>query len=152
MPNNIGFTMNKETFVKNFSKNLKKIIDNNFKNQKEFAEFFDEQPQTINKWVKIGALPDLFKIYKICEAMGITIDYLIKGEPVGITATSIDYEIFDEVVKLTNEFGKENNIQIGGKQYLAVYENVLNMKRLNDKLSTAEIFNGIKTTLKAFWQ
>jgi transcriptional regulator with XRE-family HTH domain len=144
--------MNTETFKKNIGKNLKANILKHFKTQKQFAEFFNLKQSTISCWVQGETQPDIFTLYTICEAMGITIDYLIKGEPVGITATSIDYEIFDEVVKLTNEFGKENNIQIGGKQYLAVYENVLNMKRLNDKLSTAEIFNGIKTTLKAFWQ
>ncbi len=142
--------MNREKFIINFANNLKKNIDKHFKTQKEFADFFNENPQTINKWTKGIALPDLYKINKICESMGITVDYLIKGEPEGITSTSIDYDIFDEVVKLTNNFAKEINVKVGGKQYLAVYENVINLKRLNNTLKTKEIFELLRPTLNTW--
>ncbi len=142
--------MNKEEFVTNFANNLKKNIDKHFKTQKEFAEFFNEKTNVVSTWCNGKALPDLYKINKICEAMGITIDYLIKGEPGGITSTSIDYDIFDEVVKLTNNFAKEINVKVGGKQYLAVYENVINLKRLNNTLKTKEIFELLRPTLNTW--
>ena len=142
--------MNREEFVNNFANNLKKNIDKHFKSQKEFAEFFGENPQTVNKWIKCIALPDLFKINKICESMGISVDYLIKGEPEGITSTAIDYDIFDEVVKLTNAFGKEIGVKVGGKQYLAVYENIVNLQRLNNTLKPKEVFELLRPTLNTW--
>ncbi len=142
--------MNRDEFIINFANNLKKNIDKHFKTQKEFAEFFDENPQTINKWTKAIALPDLYKINRICESMGITIDYLVKGEPEGTTSTSIDYNVFDEVVKLTNDFGKEIDVNVGGRQYLAVYENVVNIQRLNHTLSIKEIFELLRPTLNTW--
>ncbi len=142
--------MDKKQFIKNFGSNLKKNIDKHFKTQKDFAEFFDELTANVSRWCRGESLPDLFKIHRICESMGITIDYLISGEPEGITSTSIDYDIFDEVVKLTNNFAKEINVKVGGKQYLAVYENVINLKRLNNTLKTKEIFELLRPTLNTW--
>lgn len=82
--------------------------------------------------------------------MGITVDYLIKGEPEGITQTSIDYDVFEEVVKLTNAFGKEINVEMGGKQYLAVYESITNLRRANNKLKTKEVFDMLRPTLESW--
>ncbi len=142
--------MNRTEFINNFANNLKKNIDKHFKTQKEFADFFNESTKVISSWCNGKALPDLFKINKICESMGITVDYLIKGEPTGVTSTSIDYIIFDEVVKLTNDFAKEIHVKVGGRQYLAVYENVVNLKRLNHKLTTKEIFESLRPTLNTW--
>lgn len=142
--------MDRQEFINNFASNLKKNIDKHFKTQKEFANFFNESTKVISSWCNGKALPDLYKIHRICESMGITVDYLIKGEPKGITCTSIDYNLFDEVVILTNDFAKEANIKVGGKQYLAVYENVVNLKRLNHNLKTKEIFESLRPTLNTW--
>lgn len=142
--------MNRKQFTKQFGENLKKNISKHFKTQKEFAEFFDELTTNVSRWCKGDALPDLFKINQICESMGITVDYLIKGEPEVMTSTSINYDIFDEVVKLVNDFAKENNIKVGGRQYLAVYESITNLKRANNKLQTQEVFEMLRPTLESW--
>ena len=142
--------MLRDDFSQEFGINLKKNILKHFKTQKEFADFFNEPFKNVNKWCNGKALPDLFKIHQICESMGITVDYLIKGEPEGITSTAIDYDIFDEVVKLTNAFGKEIGVKVGGKQYLAVYENIVNLQRLNNTLKTKEVFELLRPTLNTW--
>lgn len=142
--------MDKSLFKKKLGNNLKSNILKKFKTQKEFADFFDLKTSAVSSWVKGEAQPDIYTIDTICKSMGITIDYLIKGEPEGVTQTSIDYNVFDEVVKLTDAFAKENNIKLGGRQYLAVYESITNLRRINAKLKTKEVFEMLRPTLESW--
>lgn len=110
--------MDAEQFKKQFADNLRKNILKNFRTQKEFADFFDESKANVSRWCGGEVLPDLYKIYRICESMGITIDYLIKGEPDNLTSDSIDYDIFNEVVKMVNDFAKKIKLKkVKGKRY-----------------------------------
>ena len=140
-----------ELFRKKLGNNLKKYIKNNFNTQKKFADTFNINRTTLSSWIIGHSQPDLIMLNHICETLGISIDYLISGEPSNLTSTSIDYAIFDEVVELTNIFAKEYNIVIGGRQYLAIYENVVNLKRLNDELKTKDIFESLLPTIKTLW-
>ena len=145
--------MNKELFRKNFGNNLKESILKNFKTQKEFAEFFDFKTSAVSSWVKGDSQPDLFTLHNICKALGISIDYLIQSDDKNLqTREIINYNIFNEVVKFANQFAIENGITLKGEQYLAIYENIINMQKLNNTIELEDLFNILKPTLISLWK
>lgn len=145
--------MDKEQFIEKFSINLRHNIEKNFKTQKEFAEFFDESPKVIGDWCRGVSLPDFYKIYRICKSLGISIDYLIQSEEKNLqTREIINYHIFNKVVEFANQFAIENGITLKGEQYLAIYENIINMQKLNNTIELEDLFNILKPTLISLWK
>ena len=47
--------------------------------QKELAEYIDVPVQTIWNWIYYDRLPDAFTACCIAEAMGVTVEYLVRG-------------------------------------------------------------------------
>ncbi|MCL2566712.1 MAG: helix-turn-helix transcriptional regulator [Alphaproteobacteria bacterium] len=134
--------LDKENFISFFSENLKKAIEKKFKTQKNFAEFINEPPQTINKWVKGVNLPDIYKLYKICESLDITIDFLVTGKNPDLSSINIDYSAFDEIVELVNDYAKKHKIKkISSAEYFSLYYAIAQLKELKmQKPSTKDAF------------
>ena len=60
-----------------------KIIDLRKKNgwsQEELAEKLDVSRQSISKWESAQSVPDMARIVKLSQLLGVTTDYLLKDE------------------------------------------------------------------------
>lgn len=57
-----------------------KLLENNNKSQKDFAEYIGTTPQVINKWKTRGTNPPSEYIYKIAEYFNTSTVYILTGE------------------------------------------------------------------------
>jgi transcriptional regulator with XRE-family HTH domain len=123
-----------ENFKLHFAENLRKNINSKFKSQNDFADSFNEKHNIVNMWCIGEYLPDFYKIYKICESMNITTDFLIKGKNHDLADIDIDYLIFDEVMELINDYANKHRIKkISSAEYFSMYHAILKLKEVSIK-------------------
>ncbi|SFL43390.1 Helix-turn-helix [Lachnospiraceae bacterium KH1T2] len=98
--------------------------------QKEFSEKTGILPSTISEWKKNKTNPSSEKIMPICEAIGVTPEWLLSGiDPAGSRDESRDYY----TVKKDTDMGK-----------LIAYYNMLNPAFRERMLGYAEAYASLK--------
>ncbi len=127
-----------------FSKKLKRLIKERFKQQKIFAEKLDFNESQVGRWIKGTYLPNLDTLYKIADYCEIDINYFFTDED---SCESIDEELFDEVFYYAYKFADKEKLQIHGKLFLACYQSTRLVLKDNPKMSVEKAFNSVTPIL-----
>lgn len=85
--------------------NIQTAMTANGINQKQLAKLTGLAPMTVNKCVRGIGLPTAYSLYKISEAVGVSMDGLVSGKK-GVT-DEIKARFCDEYCKYPYECGQE---------------------------------------------
>lgn len=69
-------------YMLEFWKRVKFLLKDKNINQQDIAGTLDMRPDTFSKWVQKDRLPDAEETYKIAEALGVSVEYLVTGNEV----------------------------------------------------------------------
>ncbi len=131
--------MKKEEFAQKFAKNLKKIIKNNFNSQKEFAEEIEENRTTVVNWCSGKTMPDAYKLSKIANYMGVTVDYVLNGNSEEDSFKhEFNSEVFDKVYDFLHKTAKKaGKKKFKGSLCITLYNDVVSNMNTGTSLENA---------------
>ena len=73
--------MDKDEQLLIFSKNLRYLVDNSGKEQKDIAKSLGYKYTTFNTWYRGAAMPTASKIQTIADYFGVTVSFLLSENP-----------------------------------------------------------------------
>ncbi|MDR2008683.1 MAG: helix-turn-helix domain-containing protein [Alphaproteobacteria bacterium] len=126
-------------------KKLKLLIKHKYKNQLEFCKEFGINSPQLSRYMVGKTAISIDLLSRIADFSNIHISYFFIDES---SPAAIDYDLLDEVISLVDQYAMDNNIKVGSKQYLTIYEAISNFKDNNKSIPTQEIFKLLKPTLE----
>lgn len=84
-----------------FWKNVKLQIKEKNTKQQAIAEQTGISLSTLRGWVSLDRLPDVVSAYKIAQALGVTVEYLVTG-----TSTDAKTQLIEEIQSVLERFKK----------------------------------------------
>lgn len=68
-----------------FWDNIKVLIKQANTTQRGLSSTCELSPRAIETWIAAGQLPDVFQAYKIAQALGVSVEYLVTGQEPAVT-------------------------------------------------------------------
>ncbi len=126
------------------AKNLKRLINEKYKTQKNMAEKLDIGENTISFWVNKKTLPELSTLINIAIDCDIPMTYFFESETAADSHEIIEPDLFNEVFALAYEFAGVNNLEINGTFFLGCYDLVVIEFNKDTSQSIESVFNNLK--------
>lgn len=84
-----------------FWQNVKTLIKNKNTKQQAIADIAGISLLTMRGWITHDRLPDVVSAYKIAQALGVTVEYLVTG-----TSTDAKTQLIEEIQSVLERFKK----------------------------------------------
>ena len=129
-----------------FGERLKVAIKRKFKFQKEFVALMGIREATVISWVKGKSFPDNIEAFKkISDILDVSMDWLLFGKE----SSELDYNLFNEVTKVTYNWAKEKKVPINGTLFTGVYKTLIEERKHNKNITIQAILDKYEPLLQA---
>lgn len=101
--------MSEQEQKKTIANNLRRLINESGKSQKEIAKAIGESPQVLNSWVQAVSAPGIWKVEKLAHYFGVPKSHIVDEQP--------DVPLTKELADLLNIVRRDASLQDGIRTY-----------------------------------
>ena len=124
----------------NFGKMISKLRKKNKLTQKELAKQLEISDKAVSRWENGLSYPDIIQLPRISKIFGISIDYLLNGNPRGITiAGNIVTDILNTIDKAPRKNNVSNIVSVDKYVGGCVPNTAINLAKIDSELCISAI-------------